>query len=516
MNDDLRKATHSSSKNFIRPHGVGLRGLTAPRGSEQFEGRFGRMFRTLPAAEHTDDDLKALAAEKAMTAEFEAQQTPETEPDNEENVDGEKIHISAGYTYFGQFVDHDLTFDPASSLQKQNDPDGLVDFRTPRFDLDCVYGRGPDDQPYLYDGPVRMLLGDKLDVNPGGTQAFDLPRSRNGRALIGDPRNDENSIVSQFQGIMLRFHNRVAALLGSDASFAKVQQTVRWHYQWAVLHDFLPTIAGGNVVKDILPHLDNGKSIREDKPQLFFFHWRDAPFMPLEFSVAAYRFGHSMVRPIYRLNRKPPTQPESRILIFAKPPQPSLAGFRPLDKDRTIEWDLFFPIRKKAPVVGKDRLQPAYKIDSSLVNPLGNLPPEVASNPAILAERNLLRGKSFGLPSGQSVARYMGRTPLTEDQLKVGKAPDDKTNKRLVEISPKFEDNAPLWYYILAEAQHEHGGSHLGTVGGRIVAEVIIGLIAGDNFSYLAQDPTWRPDPQVCRDGKNFHIADLIVAATST
>jgi hypothetical protein len=110
----------------------------------------------------------------------------------------------------------------------------------------------------------------------------------------------------------------------------------------------------------------------------------------------------------------------------------------------------------------------------------------------------------------------MGRTPLTEDQLKVGKAPDDKTNKRLIDISSKFEDNAPLWYYILAEAQHEHGGRHLGTVGGRIVAEVIIGLIAGDNFSYLAQDPTWRPDPQLCRDGKKFHIADLIGAATST
>jgi hypothetical protein len=516
MADDLAKAIKSSSKNFVRPHGVGLRGLTVPRGSEQFEGRFGRMFRTLPAAEHTDADLEALAAEDRMTAKAEATQTPETKVDDEENVDGEKVLISAGYTYFGQFVDHDITFDPASSLEKQNDPDGLIDFRTPRFDLDSVYGRGPDDQPYLYDGPVRMLLGDKLDVNPGGTQAFDLPRAANGRALIGDPRNDENSIVSQFQGIMLRFHNRVADLLGKDASFAEVQRTVRWHYQWAVLHDFLPTVAGEKVVKEIVPHLDNGKSIKEDKPQLFFFHWRDDPFMPLEFSVAAYRFGHSMVRPIYRLNRKQSTTPDGRILIFAQPPHPSLAGFRPLLKDRAIEWDLFFPIRDKAPVLGKDRLQPAYKIDSSLVNPLGHLPPEVASNPAILAERNLKRGKSFGLPSGQSIARYMGHTPLTEDELRVGKAPDDKTNKRLIDISAKFKNNAPLWYYILAEAQHQHGGRHLGTVGGRIVAEVIIGLIAGDNFSYLSQDPTWRPNKDLCRDKKNFHIADLIVAATAT
>ncbi|HEY2092977.1 MAG TPA: heme peroxidase family protein [Thermoanaerobaculia bacterium] len=512
MGDDLRKATHASPKNFIRPHGVGLRGLNVPRGSEQFEGRFGRMFRTLMPAEHTDEDLNKLGAVGHMTAKFEATQTPETEADDEENVDGDKIHIPAGYTYFGQFVDHDITFDPASSLQKQNDPDALTDFRTPRFDLDSVYGRGPDDQPYLYDGPKRMLLGEPIDLQPGGTQAFDLPRSSNGRALIGDPRNDENAIVSQFQGIMLRFHNRVADLLGDDASFAEIQQTVRWHYQWAVLHDYLPVIAGEKVVKTILPHMDNGTSIKIDKPQLAFFKWRDDPFMPVEFSVAAYRFGHSMIRPIYRLNRGMNGSAEPRILIFADQ-EPSLVGFRPLDKHRTIEWDLFFQLRKNAPVLGKDRLQPAYKIDSSLVNPLGHLPPAVASNPAVLAQRNLLRGKFFGLPSGQTVARYMGQQPLTEDQLKVGKAPDDAENERLVDVSKKFEDNAPLWYYILAEAQHQHAGRHLGTVGGRIVAEVIIGLIIGDNFSYISQDPTWRPATELCRDGKNFRIADLVAAA---
>src|SRR3954454_9471413 len=196
MEQDLRKATHSSSRNYIRPHGVGLRGLEVPRGSEQFEGRFGRMFRTLTPAEHTEDDLTKLAA--AMTAEREDPPTPEDEDDDEENPD-----ISAGYTYFGQFIDHDLTFDPASSLQKTNDPDGLVDFRTPRFDLDCVYGRGPDDQPYLYDDDgIHLLHGTRqLTGNPHDPNTFDLPRDTRGtgerRAIIGDPRNDENVIVSQ-------------------------------------------------------------------------------------------------------------------------------------------------------------------------------------------------------------------------------------------------------------------------------------------------------------------------------
>ena len=115
--------------------------------------------------------------------------------------------------------------------------------------------------------------------------------------------------------------------------------------------------------------------------------------------------------------------------------------------------------------------------------------------------------------------RASGHVPLNINELKVGKAPDEKDNPRIVDlkVTPNnFADNAPLWYYILAEAQHQHGGKRMGTVGGRIIAEVIIGLIAGDNHSYLAQDPTFRPAKELCRDGKTFKIPDLIVAATAT
>src|SRR6185369_263334 len=146
-----------------------------------------------------EGDLKSLAA--AMLAEEEEEQTPESEADAEENSG-----ISAGYTYLGQFIDHDITFDPVSSLTKQNDPDALVDFRTPSLDLDNLYGRGPNDQPYMYDG-IKFRLCEKL-TGAGVADASDLPRFK-GRALIGDPRNDENSIVSQFQALMLRFHNRM-------------------------------------------------------------------------------------------------------------------------------------------------------------------------------------------------------------------------------------------------------------------------------------------------------------------
>src|SRR5204862_5238369 len=226
----------------VHKHGK-IRGADLGPRSRMFEGRFGRMFRTLPPAEFSPSDLHTLADAMAVA---EADVTSADKVDAEENS-----AISSGYTYLGQFIDHDLTFDPASSLQKQNDPDALVDFRTPRFDLDCLYGRGPDDRPYLYEGDgVRMLLGRPLTGNPHDPNTRDVPRNSPApgspkRALIGDPRNDENVIVSQLHATFLRFHNRIADLLhGADADFHTVQRLVRWHYQWVVLHDFLPTIIG--------------------------------------------------------------------------------------------------------------------------------------------------------------------------------------------------------------------------------------------------------------------------------
>ncbi len=493
-------------------HSVPIRGLMSAKTSPLLQGRFGRMFRSLPHAKFgaTDkenvDNLAALGS--AMSAPFDP---PKDGKDEEESG------IPALYTYLGQFIDHDITFDPASSLQKQNDPDALIDFRTPAFDLDNVYGRGPDDQPYLYSSPKTFLLGTVLKNG-----APDLPRNgaTPSRALIGDPRNDENSIVSQLHGLFLRFHNRTVADY-PNLEFAELQKQVRFHYQYVVLNDFLPRIVHSGVLAALKN--SNGKY---DRDKLKFFHWKHDPFLPVEFSVAAYRLGHSMIRPAYRLNDNDATL----LPIFPVPSQgltQGLTGFTAMDPDRGIDWGRFIDADIRtydgSDADNKKRLQLAYRIDTSLVNPLAGLPPEVAKDPSSLAQRNLERGWRLGLPSGQDVARAMHIHPLADKDILIGQGVD-KPATPLPNIGsdaiPKvFRGNCPLWTYILAEALRNKESvkipvkedvsittPRLGPVGGRIVAEVFLGLMFGDSNSILTLDPNWTPP----KFGANFALKDFV------
>ena len=497
-------------------HSTPVRGLTSAKHSPMFEGRFGRLFRSLPPATFGSteaDNLKNLTLLGAkMTATFD----PPTD-----GKDPEESGIPALYTYLGQFIDHDITFDPASSLQKQDDPDALTDFRTPAFDLDNIYGRGPDDQPYLYDDKNAFLLGNRL--TGGDPKATDLPRNSAmpARALIGDPRNDENTIVSQLQGLFHRFHNRTLAD-NPNLPFEEIQKLVRFHYQYVILHDFLPRIIHSSVLADLKT---NGKY---DARKLKFFHWKNAPFMPVEFSVAAYRLGHSMIRPGYRLNDDDSTllpifmTPEAKAQGFTD----DLTGFRAVVENRAIDWGRFIDIDTRkydgTDAENKKRLQFAYRIDTSVVNPLSQLPPAVASNPSSLAQRNLERGWRLGLPNGQHVAKAMGVPVMKDEEILIGKGVDqpapDEQLVPITSVSPVFTKNCPLWTYILAEAlRHKETVKipvqesisittpRLGPVGGRIVAEVFLGLIFGDNHSVLSLEPTWHPS-----NNPNFALKDLV------
>jgi hypothetical protein len=241
-------------------------------------------------------------------------------------------------------------------------------------------------------------------------------------------------------------------------------------------------------------------------------------YMPVEFSVAAYRFGHSMIRPQYRINLN-----HDRIPIFAKDP-PSLVGFHDFETDLAVDWSLFFKMKGSGKDLTPERVQPAYKPDTSVVGPLGLLPTSVASDPPpVLAQRNLLRGLRMGLPSGQAVAKHMGLAVIPDEKLIVGKASSDpadqKANVPLTQISAEFKGNAPLWCYILAEGNQQFDGKdttpiRLGPVGGRIVGEVFVGLIMADSHSYLRQDPLFKPFPEFSDPTtKKFGIAELLTQA---
>jgi hypothetical protein len=515
---------------MIRPHGAGLRGADLSRSSVNFGGPFGRIFRALPPADFGDTDTQTEAALKTLAAKMTSVPDPE---DPKDLPDSEEGGIPSAFTYFGQFIDHDLTFDPASSLQKQNDPDALVDFRTPRFDLDNVYGRGPDDQPYLYEDGKLFILGNPLTgaaANPG---ARDLPRSQVNnqqdarRAIIGDPRNDENVIVSQFQGLFHRFHNKIARD-NPDWSFSEVQREVRWHYQWVVLNDFLPKIVAGAVLNQVVPHVGKKSNIRLHKPNLEFYHPKNEAFMPLEFSAAAYRFGHSMVRPGYRLSETIGPLP---IFSFTNP-LGSLTGFRAFPGDWAIDWNHFIDLEPRDPgdannpadPGNKERLQLAYKIDTSLVNPLGALPPSIAINPNVLAERNLLRGWRMRLPNGQDIAKAMGLVPLPDSQIIIGKFTGDPADiiGPIDKVDQAFVGNCPLWTYVLAETvetdmtikttkgDRKIKTRQLGPVGGRIVVETFAGILLTDSSSYLSQDPLWTPSLAI---NGVFGLRELIATA---
>ena len=501
--------TEPASTIALLHHGTWWDRRKADRLDVVMGGRFTRLFPYLPAARFDQKDIESLAG--AMIAPPE-DAGPETGPDPEENPG-----IPAAYTYLGQFVDHDLTFDPISQLREtltRARLRALVDFRTPRFDLDNLYGRGPDDQPYMYrkDG-IRMLLGERMPGHPFDPGAVELPRGPNGRALIGDPRNDENRIVAQLHAIFLRFHNRVVQKMGGTkhVTFQEARTQVRRHYEWALVNDLLPKIMEEQTYLSVFPDpygpVTTIPRLQEDD---------DLELMPVEFSVAAYRFGHSMIRPRYRLN------PAIERPIFSDDPDDDtadLGGFRSIPARWAIDWQSFIDLGHDAGPAP----QFSYKIDTSLAYPLGHLPPQIARDPPSLALRNLERGVTFQLPSGQQVARALGVEPISDEELMIGMATADGERRPITEVAPGLAGNAPLWAYILSEAQvmswknasgpvSDATPVRLGPVGGRLVAEVFASLLRGDRTSYLYAEPAFTPIPDFTRNG-TFGLVQLINVA---
>jgi hypothetical protein len=361
---------------------------------------------------------------------------------------------AAGWPIFGQFVAHDITAD-RSILRSHTNTTELRNARSPRLNLECLYGDGPTGHPFLYqrDDPAKLLLGSGEE---------DLQRNADGIAIIGDPRNDSHMLMSQLHLGMLKAHNAFVDELrragtANDGLFNEAARQLRWHYQWIVLNEFLPALVGQTLRDQVL---------REGAR--WFRPGHHGPFIPLEFADAAYRYGHSQIRHLYQLNIQSDPVP-----LF-----PDLLGFRPVPRQRTVDWTLFFD----AP--GTKSAQRSKKIDGKLVRALIQLPVAVTGECEIedyhsLAVRDLQRGQGVGLPSGEAVAHHIGITPLTREQVGIA--------------AVGWHGETPLWYYILREANVCAGGDRLGPVGGRIVAEVLVGLIDADATSFRSVDRKWRP-----------------------
>lgn len=451
--------------------------------------RFGRMFGDLAPLYVPVGVLKALGAKGGpMDGGINANRT---------------ATVPVAHVFFGQLVDHDITLDITSSFSSV--ANNIENARTPTLDLDCVYGMGPEANPFMYyqQGEfqqAKLMTGaDELAARQARGETFtaeqvlllenDLHRSVEGRALIGDFRNDENRIVSQLQLAMIRFHNTVVDELSDELSghelFEEARRLTTWHYQWSVIHDFLVKMCGQAVVSDIL---GNGRQ--------FYCAQGETPFIPVEFSVAAYRFGHSMI--------PQKIQVQKGANLFELFGQKLGRGFEPLnDPDAIVDW---------FELVDNDQgrhVQMAEKLDSKMASDLLALPFIPVESVNSLATRNLMRGQAFLLPSGENLAAAMGR-----DASEIATVSQAAQNMAGADID--LRSGTPLWFYLLVEAEiigrettagQFDAGEGLGPVGARIVAETIIGLIELDSRSYLAMNRNWEPS-----DGINVSTLGEILA----
>ncbi len=504
-----------------------------------------RFSRLGPKGERTDEEVRIAIAE-AMTDQDLAQ------PDSADPA------IPAGFTYLGQFVDHDLTMDRSEGQLGQDvDLDELLQGRSPALDLDSVYGRGPrdkDDQAFYAEDGVKLKVGTTtpVDFPDQGTnvpfEGFDLPR-RGGTAgtpadrrapLIPDPRNDENLVIAQTHLAFIRFHNRVVdelSLTGltGERLFRAAKELVVRHYQFMLRTDFLPRIVDPAIVDDVFT---NGRRFFE-VPGKHYGHG-NTPTMPVEFSVASYRLGHSMIRGAYQWNRvfnstgPGPIGSLELLFVFTG----TAGNFDPrsrvpedLDDVNFGEtftlpsnWIADFRRLYDFTEADRDDLKPpadsgggnvTKRIDTTMVDPLRNLPAGTFGGRGTqfrpiernLAFRNLTRASMMELASGQQIAALFGVEPLTAEQILVGNGGVDLSSLT-EEQKAKLVEATPLWFYVLREAEINNG--LMGAVGGRITAEVFHRAIEGSRIS-IVRSPYWRPT--LGPDASTFRMVDLLLFA---
>ena len=450
--------------------------------SRTHEGPYGHLFPELPGwkpAATDPADIRQKIADLALTMRESNVNTIDEAADRfirqslQSRFDS---RTPAGYIYLGQFMVHDITFDPTSLQMRYQDPNSLTNFRTPRLDLDSLYDRGPLASPYLYNKNSQgKFLISKFAVDDFTLP--DLPRSLpadQGLAIIADPRNDENAITSQLHLAFMLAHNHLVDKAASLAQpFESARQTLVWLYQYIIWNDLLKRLTASSVHQQALKRSDSMGYTRWETGFDSVYNWKTHPFIPVEFSMAAFRMGHSMVKPSYQTNNLHGAN--NFIALFSTDPQnkPDLRGNKRMTLNNSIQWNWFLDMGS----TDSNFPQHARKIDTTLAASMFELPDNISGHKSQsnLAYINLMKGVEMQLPAGSAVAKRLGVKPIQID-----------------------EEQDALWYYILKEAGGtavgEPAGEHLGEVGSIIVCATIAGILLGDPNSYLRQAPEWTPD----------------------
>ena len=431
-------------------------------------------------------------------------------------VDGQ---MGAGFTYLGQFIDHDLTFDKTGVMEGVDiSPVDIEQSRSPSLDLDSLYGAGPLDpgSAKFYSDGLHLKMGDASGGPP--TTGFDLPRVGSGanprEALIPDPRNDENLAVAQTHLAFIRFHNRVVDTLPAATPpterFGLARKIVTKHYQWMIRTDYLPKICAPSVVTDVFTN--DRKAFEVDAVP------NSMPTMPVEFSVAAFRLGHSMIRAQYSWNKVfPARHARTALRVRCARRRPRRCADAPEHLDRRLPPALQLrraghqspgPRRSGRQVQQgdadrhEDRQPAAGALRSSPI-------PRPRNN---LAFRNLLRADMVKLATGQQMATFLKSkgvtlTKLTNAQIRDGSNGADVSGLTAPQRTALLT-NTPLWFYILREAEFNQG--KLKGVGARIVAETFHRAMEGSKFS-IVRDKAFRPS--LGPNNQTFRMADLLLFA---
>jgi hypothetical protein len=434
---------------------------------------------------------------------------------------GESL-IPAGFTYLGQFIDHDLTFDKTQVMLGENvSPTELLQARSPSLDLDSLYGAGPADPAsakfYEADG-IHLKMGKTIAAEGiGPKEGLDLPRGAGNtaaakrKAIIPDPRNDENLAVAQTHLAFIRFHNRVVDTLPASVPaaqrFAKARAKVTRHYQWMLRTDYLPRICAPGVVNNVFN--SGRKAFEVGVPAT------DVPTMPIEFSVAAFRLGHSMIRGAYDWNKIFDNGLGTLFFLFTfSAGSGNLGGAPRLLSSWIADFRRLYDFTEAGRAdlaVPEAKFNRARPIDTTLANPLASLPGFPADE-ANLAFRNLARAKMVNLATGQQMATFLKSKGVTLTKLTAAQVRDGKGGATLEGLTTTqraaFLKDTPLWFYILREAELNQG--KLKGVGARIVAETFHRAMEGSQTS-IVRNPAWRPT--LGPDNTTFRMVDLLLFA---